>query len=168
MVDAQREGAIFALLIFTLIFGLLDNVFAFFIEELNILFEFRVTHKLSRVLPSRLRFGVSEPYYLIKGLGFTIREFFVSSVDNFLDNVLLLNFFSHESQMQRNKKIMGTILEGELNLQKGCVHIFISNHFIKLGKLINFKQNTYLNYIKIIKGLFFTRINIGSSFHVRC
>ena len=84
-----------------------------------------MTHELSGVLPSRLRFGVSEPYYLIKGLGFAIREFFVSSVDDFFDNVLLLNFFSHECQMQRNKKIMGTILEGELNPSKRVGFTFL-------------------------------------------
>ena len=81
---------------------MLDDVFAFFVEELDILSEFGVTRELSGVLPSRLRFRVSEPDDFIEGLGLAVGEFFVSSVDDFLDDVLLLNFFAHECQIERN------------------------------------------------------------------
>ena len=119
-----------------------------------------MTHELSGVLPSGLRFGVSKPDNLIEGLGLAIGKFFVSSIDDFLDHVLLLNFFAHECQMEWNKKIMGTIFGRRIKpLQKGWINIFISNHFINIGKLINFKQNTYLKAIEIIKGRFFLTFN---------
>lgn len=77
-----------------------------------------MTHELSGVLPSGLRFGVSKPDNLIEGLGLAIGKFFVSSIDDFLDHVLLLNFFAHECQMEWNKKLLVQFLEGELNPSK--------------------------------------------------